>query len=284
MSVYFTHTTSGRSPYEVLVKSAEPGTCPDESRIDFVQVPGPGVRGVVVVWWRWKIEDGAEALTVPSTLDEGDPDDEPYACREGIVARPVGSTTIYVATMAPEDGRRWTALREAVVEVASSSIGCPTPDPENPVPEVCLEVGQALDGALEVAYGDAGRRPRALSDRCWVEVEVGDGLEVLVTPLDDGSMELGIITEAYVDGEDGGADWAKEAAREVTAERFEPILTQLGFVREPGSASTSEEDEHDGADVVSWIMTVPQVEAAAKIIRGLEEVPTPIHDVYEKAD
>ena len=284
MSVLFTHTACGRSPYEVLVESAEPGTCPDEPQIEFVQVPGPGVRGVVADWWHWKIKDGGEALTVPSVLNENEPDDAPYACQEGIVARPVGSTTMYVATARPEDSSHWSTLREEVVSLASSSIGCPTPDPEKPVPEFSLEIGQALDAALDVEYGEAERRPGALSDMCWVEVMVGDGLTVLVQPHDDGGLQLEIITEAYVDSEGGEDGWAEQAARDATTEHFEPVLTQLGFEREAGSAGTNEEDEHDGADVVGWNMTVPHVEAAAKVIRGLEKVPTPIRDIYEDVD
>ena len=288
MSVFFTHTAGGRLPYEVmyevLVESAEPGTCPDEPQIEFVRVPGPGIRGVVVDWWRWKIKDGVKALTVPSVLDEDDPDDAPYTCREGIVARPVGSTTMYVATALPEDGSHWWKRREEVVEVANSSVGCPTPDPEKPVPDVSLEIGQALNAALEAEYGGAERRPRTLSDMCWVEVTVGDELKVLVEPLDDGGLQLGIITEAYVDMEGGEEGEAKEAARDATTEHFELVLTELGFEREDGSAGSSEEDEHDGADLVGWNATVPHVVAAAKVIRGLEVLPTPIRDTYEDAD
>jgi len=121
MSVFFTHRLPPDSSPRSLLALALPaaGTLPEEA-VELTSMPGPLLAGRQATWWLWELAPGTPALIVPSILDEDDPDDAPYPCHEGLIARVDGTRSAFVGLAHPEGRHPLVGVLKVMVETAQS--------------------------------------------------------------------------------------------------------------------------------------------------------------------
>ena len=91
------------------------------------------------------------------------------------------------------------------------------------------------------------------------------------------------MTEVYLDVENWSEDKIDEYVKDKTISEFEPLLKKLGFTRDDGWASTSDESEHKGADVVGWNLPMKRdLPAVVRIVHELAVLENPLIEVVEE--
>ena len=277
MSVFTYHDSSDLSLPDLVIHAFEPNDGPGPDDIDFKYYPGPPLAGLDTEWRRWSFREGVPSLFVPSILDEGDEDDKPYLCRSGLIARPDGRATAYVALIDEEHSVDYHKLAEAVLKAANWGPFMPRKDSKSPVSERILILRKELEHAF------AEEKPRWLGGKVdvfathyWVQVRFSGGNDILIG-LEEEGISLGYLTEVYLDVDGWSKDEVSEYVENLTAAEFEPLLTKLGFKRGEGAASSTEGDVYAGADVVGWNLPMPEdLPAVVKIVHELAALKNPL--------
>jgi hypothetical protein len=120
MSVCIIHHTTNVSITDLVTRAFEPTHGPTSEDIVIKLFIGPPLAGRSSVWWQWTLREGVSSFLVPGALNEPDTEeDAPYPCRSGLIARPDGSSTAYVAMN--DEGRPMTInkLAESIVQTAN---------------------------------------------------------------------------------------------------------------------------------------------------------------------
>jgi hypothetical protein len=262
-----------------LVSKALDGAPVSEDSLEHVLIGGPGIAGHDTQWWHWALRGDVPDLVVPSCLEEGDPDDAPYPCREGLLVRVMGSSTVYLEMV--RKGSRWSGLgsKHGVLTMAREEIFSPRPDGARVVPAAHVQVRNAVADALRGDGFELCEDTLIDSDLdvaagySWVDLRSWqlDGLQVEPS---DGGLTLNFTTRVYVEGE-LDSDEAQELAREVSDREFSATLGALGFAILDQDVLVGDADEFAGSCAIAWEATVPDAGAVPRIVRALLTLDTP---------
>ena len=180
MTVNSYHYSSDLSLTDLVIRAFEPNDGPRPDDIDIKYYPGPPLVGLDTVWHRWTLHEGVPSLLVPGILDEpDDEDDQPYPCRSGLIARPDGSATAYVATNDENHSRNNTRLAEAVLESANWEPTAPRMDSKSPVSERILILRKELELAFEEEKPRwLGGKVDVFATHYWMQVRFSGGNDI----------------------------------------------------------------------------------------------------------
>ncbi len=118
MSVFTFHDTSDASIQELIGRIFSPNPAPNPDELSIEPFAGPPLLGLSTTWSKWKLVKEGTSFMLPSCLDEGDEDDQPYPCNSGLIAQPDGTTLTYVAANSANEPVTHDNLTEAVVDAA----------------------------------------------------------------------------------------------------------------------------------------------------------------------
>ena len=284
MSVFIYQDSSELSLTDLVIRAFEPNDGPAPEDLEIERSAGPPLLGLDTEWHRWTFREGVSSLLIPSALDEpDDEDDQPYPCRSGLIARADGTTTAYVATNDEKHSVYKHKLIEAVLEAANSEIFTPMMDKEKPIPDELLD----LRKELELAFGEENSqglhaKVEVFANHYWVQVRFANGSDLLIYLSEEG-IRLWYLTEVYLDVKNWSEDKIDEYVKDKTISEFEPLLKKLGFNRDDGWASSSEESKYKGADVVGWNLPMKRdIPAVVSIVHDLAVLENPlIEDIEE---
>jgi len=97
MTTHMLNWSPGMSADQVVLRALDVA---DLHAIDLKiqRCDGPSINPYVTVWYLWSLPEAMSPILIDSVLDEDDPEDQPFPCRNGFVAVLIGSTTAYVFT------------------------------------------------------------------------------------------------------------------------------------------------------------------------------------------
>ncbi|GEM_PF-4702438 len=269
MQVYVKHD-EGEFSVEDLVKEAlGPLGAVESVLVAVKQVPGEVIEGRNVDWFEWELRPGGNGGQ--ANVQGGS-----SPLRAGLVAIPDGSMTAYVVGHGETEIHHRHRYLAAVTEFAALPDHAPMSHPTKEIVTPLWDFYRSLEAALGAAGAFSGAAaPKIGVTRHWVQVTVGDAT-VLATPEGKGAR-LELNSEVYVnisDDSDATPEECEAEAERTMEKTIAPDLAALGFVLDDGSASCSEQSNHDGSAVQGWTCITEDIEQAVKAIVGLATVQT----------
>ena len=232
---------------------------------------GAPLAGVVARWWRWSLREGAPDAMGRSTSEDGG---EAFTTQGGWVAWVDGSTTAYV--VCTRVGLREDSLvSRRIMDAASAEATAPRVDPANPMPASLVELAASLSAALKDAGVPVGRGRSGSIELCvtrsWVQLDTapGDAFQVVEV---DGGLELSGVIGVFVDAPGAAEGVADQEAARILKDELADVATGLGFRRRKNYTTSTASERHDGSAVESWSQVVPDVAAAAAVLRAANSV------------
>ena len=107
--------------------------------------------------------------------------------------------------------------------------------------------------------------------RSWVQLDTapGDAFQVVEV---DGGLELSGVIGVFVDAPGAAEGVADQEAARILKDELADVATGLGFRRRTNYTTSTESEHHDGSAVESWSQVVPDVAAAAAVLRAANSV------------